>query len=143
VMASVTVRYIVDDVAVATAFYCRQLDFQVVMNPAPTFAMLERGELRLVLSAPSSQGGGQTMPDGTTPKPGGWNRFLIEVHDIADRVKLLQQQGVTFRNDIVVGIGGKQVLVEDPSGNLVELFEPTLPEARLKQSSGAAATWVA
>jgi catechol 2,3-dioxygenase-like lactoylglutathione lyase family enzyme len=130
-MASVSVRYIVDDVTVAIAFYCGQLDFHEVMRPAPTFAMLDRGELRLVLSAPSGQGGGgQAMPDGTKPQPGGWNRFLIEVPDIAERVQVLKQQGVHFRNDIVVGVGGKQILLEDPSGNPVELFEPNIPEAR-------------
>jgi len=131
-MASVSVRYIVDDVAAAIAFYCGQLDFHQVMHPAPTFAMLDRGELRLVLSAPSSQGGGgQAMPDGTKPEPGGWNRFVIEVDDIADRVQLLRQRGVHFRNEIVEGVGGKQILLEDPAGNPIELFEPSIPEARL------------
>jgi catechol 2,3-dioxygenase-like lactoylglutathione lyase family enzyme len=114
VMASVSVRYIVDDVAAAIAFYCDELDFHQVMHPAPTFAMLDRGELRLVLSAPSGQGGGgQAMPDGTKPQPGGWNRFLIEVADIADRVQLLRQNGVHFRNEIIDGVGGKQILLED------------------------------
>jgi catechol 2,3-dioxygenase-like lactoylglutathione lyase family enzyme len=132
VMASVSVRYIVDDVAAAIAFYCDQLDFHQVMHPAPTFAMLDRGELRLVLSAPSSQGGGgQAMPDGTQPEPGGWNRFVIEVDDIADRVQLLRQRGVHFRNEIVEGVGGKQILLEDPAGNPIELFEPNIPDARL------------
>ena len=108
-MASVSVRYIVDDVAAAIAFYCGQLDFHQVMHPAPTFAMLDRGELRLVLSAPSSQGGGgQAMPDGTKPEPGGWNRFVIEVDDIADRVQLLRQRGVHFRNEIVEGLAGSR-----------------------------------
>ena len=131
-MASVSIRYIVDDVAAAIEFYCGQLDFHEVMHPAPTFAMLERGELRLVLSAPSGQGGGgQAMPDGTKPEPGGWNRFLIEVPDIADRVERLRQHGVHFHNDIVDGVGGRQILLEDPSGNPVELFEPLLPEAKL------------
>jgi catechol 2,3-dioxygenase-like lactoylglutathione lyase family enzyme len=131
-MASVSVRYIVDDVAAAIAFYCEQLDFHQVMHPAPTFAMLDRGELRLVLSAPSSRGGGgQAMPDGTKPEPGGWNRFIVEVDDIADRVQLLRQRGVRFRNEIVEGVGGKQILLEDPSGNPIELFQPTIPEARL------------
>ena len=134
VMASVSVRYIVDDVEAAIAFYCGELDFHQVMHPAATFAMLDRGELRLVLSAPSGRGGGgQAMPDGTEPVPGGWNRFLIEVADITDRVRLLRQHGVHFRNDIVDGVGGKQILLEDPSGNPVELFEPTIPEARLAQ----------
>ena len=131
-MASVSIRYIVDDVAAAIAFYCGQLDFQEVMHPAPTFAMLERGELRLVLSAPSGEGGGgQVMPDGTKPEPGGWNRFLIEVSDLPSWVDRLRQRGVHFRNDIVDGVGGRQILLEDPSGNPVELFEPRIPEARL------------
>ena len=131
-MASVSVRYIVDDVAAAITFYCEQLDFHEVMHPAPTFAMLDRGELRLVLSAPSSQGGGgQAMPDGTKPEPGGWNRFIIEVADLADRVQVLRDRGVHFRNDIVDGVGGKQILLEDPAGNPIELFEPGIPEARL------------
>jgi catechol 2,3-dioxygenase-like lactoylglutathione lyase family enzyme len=134
VMASVSVRYIVDDVEAAIAFYCGELDFYQVMHPAPTFAMLDRGELRLVLSAPSGRGGGgQAMPDGTEPVPGGWNRFLIEVADITDRVQLLRQHGVHFRNEIVDGVGGKQILLEDPSGNPVELFQPSIPEARLAE----------
>jgi catechol 2,3-dioxygenase-like lactoylglutathione lyase family enzyme len=132
VMASVSVRYIVDDVAAAIAFYCGELDFQQIMHPAPTFAMLERGPLRLVLSAPSGLGGGgQAMPDGTKPEPGGWNRFLIEVDDLADRVRSLREHGVHFRNDIVDGVGGKQILIEDPAGNAIELFQPTVAEARL------------
>jgi catechol 2,3-dioxygenase-like lactoylglutathione lyase family enzyme len=131
-MASVSVRYIVDDVDAAIAFYCQQLGFQEDMHPAPTFAMLSRGELRLVLSAPSPQGGGgQSMPDGTTPRPGGWNRFSLEVTDLAGTVEALREHGVHFRNDIVTGVGGKQVLIDDPSGNPVELFEPTIDEARL------------
>jgi catechol 2,3-dioxygenase-like lactoylglutathione lyase family enzyme len=131
-MASISVRYIVDNVAAAIAFYCEQLDFHLVMHPAPTFAMLDRDELRLVLTAPSSQGGGgQAMPDGTKPEPGGWNRSVIEVTDLADRVELLRQHGVHFRNDIVVGVGGKQILLEDPACNPIELFEPTIREARL------------
>ena len=131
-MATVSIRYIVDDVDAAIAFYCRYLDFHEQMHPAPTFAMLSRGDLRLVLSAPSGQGGGgQSMPDGTKPQPGGWNRFSLEVADLDGIVEVLRQEGVHFRNDIVTGVGGKQVLIEDPSGNPVELFEPSLPEARL------------
>ena len=131
-MATVSVRYIVDDVDAAIAFYCRYLDFHEQMHPAPTFAMLSRGDLRLVLSAPSGQGGGgQSMPDGTKPQPGGWNRFSLEVSDLDGIVEVLRKEGVHFRNDIVTGVGGKQVLIEDPSGNPVELFEPSLPEARL------------
>ena len=131
-MATVSVRYIVNDVDAAIDFYCKQLGFHEDMHPAPTFAMLSRGDLRLVLSAPSSEGGGgQTMPDGTQPEPGGWNRFSLEVSDLAGTVRELRNAGVHFRNDIVTGVGGKQVLVDDPSGNPVELFEPGLPAARL------------
>jgi catechol 2,3-dioxygenase-like lactoylglutathione lyase family enzyme len=131
-MATVSVRYIVDDVDAAIAFYCQNLDFTEVMHPAPAFAMLSRGDLRLVLSAPGGQaGGGQAMPDGTLPRPGGWNRFAIEVADLAGTVERLRGSGVRFRNEIVTGIGGNQIIAEDPSGNPVELFEPTRPEARL------------
>jgi len=106
------------------------------MHPAPAFAMLSRGDLRLVLSAPNPVGGGgQSMPDGTKPEPGGWNRFAIEVSDLEALVETLRTAGVHFRNEIVTGVGGKQILVEDPSGNLIELFQPTLPEARLNSSS--------
>ncbi|MCL2585864.1 MAG: VOC family protein [Streptosporangiales bacterium] len=131
-MASVSVRYIVHDVDAAIAFYRDHLGFTEVMHPAPAFAMLERDDLRLVLSAPGGgPGGGQAMPDGSVPAPGGWNRFSIEVGDLRAAVESLRAAGVRFRNDIVEGVGGRQVLVEDPSGNPVELFEPTRPEARL------------
>jgi catechol 2,3-dioxygenase-like lactoylglutathione lyase family enzyme len=129
-MATVTVRYIVDDVDAAIAFYCRHLGFTEVMHPAPAFAMLARDDLRLLLSAPSGQGGGgQVLPDGTRPAPGGWNRFSLEVPDLEAVVAPLRAAGVRFRTDVIVGIGGNQVLVEDPSGNPVELFQPTRPEA--------------
>lgn len=131
-MATVSVRYIVDDVDAAIAFYVDRLGFVEVMHPAPTFAMLTRGDLRLTLSAPSAQGGGgQAMPDGTVPAPGGWNRFVLEVDDLESFVAELRAAGVRFRNDIVTGVGGKQILAEDPSGNPVELFEPLRDEARL------------
>jgi len=131
-MATVSVRYIVNDVDAAIGFYCEHLGFKEVMHPAPTFAMLERGDLRLVLSAPSGQGGGgQAMPDGTMPEPGGWNRFSLEVADLAALVETLRAAGAHFRNDIVDGVGGKQILLDDPSGNPVELFEPTIPDAKL------------
>jgi catechol 2,3-dioxygenase-like lactoylglutathione lyase family enzyme len=134
-MATVSVRYIVDDVDKAITFYCDLLDFQIVMRPAPTFAMLAHGDLRLVLSAAGGgPGGGQAMPDGRMPEPGGWNRFSLEVADLAATVEQLRTKGARFRNDIVTGVGGKQILLEDPSGNPVELFEPTLPEARLERS---------
>jgi catechol 2,3-dioxygenase-like lactoylglutathione lyase family enzyme len=131
-MATVSVRYIVDDVDAAIAFYCEHLGFAEVMHPAPTFAMLSRGDLRLVLSAPSGAGGGgQAMPDGTKPQPGGWNRFMLEVTDLVAVVDGLRTAGTDFRNEIVTGVGGKQILLNDPSGNPVELFEPTLTEASL------------
>jgi catechol 2,3-dioxygenase-like lactoylglutathione lyase family enzyme len=134
-MASVSVRYIVDDVDTAIAFYCGRLGFEEVMHPAATFAMLARGDLRLVLSAPGGgPGGGAAMADGTMPAPGGWNRFMIEVDDLAALVEQLRAQGTHFRNEIVTGVGGNQVLLEDPSGNPVELFQPTRPEASLPGS---------
>lgn len=131
-MAAVQVRYIVSDVDAAIAFYCQQLGFKEIMHPAPAFAMLERGELRLVLSKPNpSAGGGQPMPDGTEQQPGGWNRFTIEVTDLAATVDRLRKAGARFRNEIVTGVGGKQIMLEDPSGNPIELFEPLRPEAWL------------
>lgn len=131
-MATVQVRYIVNDVDAAVAFYTNLLGFKLEMRPAPPFAMLSRGDLRLVLSAPNPQGGGgQAMPDGRVPEPGGWNRFAIEVADLAEFVEALRKSGAHFRNEIVTGVGGKQILVDDPSGNPVELFQPTIREARL------------
>jgi catechol 2,3-dioxygenase-like lactoylglutathione lyase family enzyme len=134
-MATVSVRYIVTDVDAALDFYCRRLGFREEMHPAPTFAMLSRGDLRLVLSAPGGgPGGGQAMPDGAVPQPGGWNRFQLELADLEATVDELRRQGTHFRNDIVSGVGGKQVLIEDPSGNPVELFEPTRADARLSSA---------
>jgi|SRR5579884_2033034 len=135
-MATVQVRYIVDDVDAAIAFYCQHLGFTEVMHPAPVFAMLARGDLRLVLSAPGGQtvGGGSTLPDGRAPQPGGWNRFAIEVDDLGRMVERLRGAGVRFRSELIQGTGGNQALVEDPSGNLVELFQPLRPEARLGAS---------
>jgi catechol 2,3-dioxygenase-like lactoylglutathione lyase family enzyme len=134
-MARVSVRYIVDDVDTAIGFYCGQLGFHEDMHPAPSFAMLSRGDLRLVLSAPGGgPGGGQAMPDGTVPTPGGWNRFQLEVQDLDETVARLREHGARFRNEIVDGVGGRQILVEDPAGNPVELFQPTIDEARLSQT---------
>jgi catechol 2,3-dioxygenase-like lactoylglutathione lyase family enzyme len=131
-MPSVSVRYIVDDVDRAIDFYTGHLGFEEVMHPAPTFAMLHRGELRFVLSAPGGgPGGGAAMPDGSVPAPGGWNRIQIEVDDLDGTVARLRDAGARFRNEIVEGVGGRQVIVEDPAGNPVELFQPTIDEARL------------
>ncbi len=123
-MSMVSVRYIVTDVDAAGEFYTTLLGFEVRMRPAPGFAAMERGGLRLLLNAPGAGGTGQAMPDGRLPEPGGWNRFQVEVDDLSATVDRLRAQGARFRNEIVVGNGGKQVLVEDPSGNPVELFEP-------------------
>jgi catechol 2,3-dioxygenase-like lactoylglutathione lyase family enzyme len=113
-MASVSVRYIVDDVAAALAFYCDELDFHRVMHPASTFAMLDRGELRLVLSAPSGQGGGgQAIPDGAQPNQADGTDSSSKSPDIADRIQLLPQIGVHFRNEIIDGVGGKQIILDD------------------------------
>jgi len=132
-MAKVSVRYIVDDVDAAIDFYCRQLGFHEDMHAAPTFAMLSRGDLRLVLSAPGGgPGGGHAMPDGTMPQPGGWNRFQLEVDDIEATVDRLREHGARFRNEIITGVGGKQILVEDPAGNPIELFQPIIDEAKLR-----------
>jgi catechol 2,3-dioxygenase-like lactoylglutathione lyase family enzyme len=134
-VATVSVRYIVHNVDAAITFYCRHLGFREQMHPAPTFAMLTRGNLRLLLSAPGGgAGGGQAMPDGTLPTPGGWNRFAIEVADLTETVTTLRAAGVHLRSAPITGVGGKQVVIDDPSGNPVELFEPTRAEARLNDS---------
>ena len=123
-MATVSVRYIVDDVDAAIYFYTRHLGFDVELNPAPGFAVLSRGDLRLLLNAPGAGGAGQAMPDGRRPEPGGWNRIQLEVRDLAGEVERMRDAGARFRNEIVSGRGGKQILLEDPSGNPIELFEP-------------------
>jgi catechol 2,3-dioxygenase-like lactoylglutathione lyase family enzyme len=135
-MTTVSVRYIVNDVSDAIEFYTANLGFDVQMHPNDLFAMLTRGDLRLVLVKPTGPagppGGGAPMPDGTRQEPGGWNRFSVEVTDLAATVEDLRKHGARFRNDIVTGTGGKQILIEDPSGNPVELFEPVLREAKLE-----------
>lgn len=123
-MGSVTVRYIVKDVDAAIRFYTENLDFEVVMRPAPGFAALKRGALRLLLNVPGAGGAGASMPDGAAPEPGGWNRFQIEVEDLVAAVEKLRNNGAHFRNEIVQGNGGKQILLEDPAGNPIELLEP-------------------
>jgi len=119
----VSVRYMVDDVDTAIDFYTQHLGFTLRMSAAPAFADVVRGKLRLLLSGPTSSAG-RPMPDGTQPAPGGWNRIHLIVSDIAAEVDQLRAAGLTFRNDIVAGPGGQQILLEDPSGNVVELFQP-------------------
>ena len=134
-MSTVSVRYIVDDVEAAIAFYSANLGFEVQMHPDPAFAMLTRGDLRLVLVSPvpveHPGGGSRPMPDGTPQEPGGWNRFMVEVDDLVHTVDELRERGARFRNEIVTGVGGKQILLEDPAGNPVELFQPLRAEASM------------
>jgi catechol 2,3-dioxygenase-like lactoylglutathione lyase family enzyme len=118
-----TVRYLVHDVDAAVAFYTGALGFEVKQQFGPAMAILTRGELTLWAAGPMASAA-RPMPDGRKPEPGGWNRFVIEVEDLASFVATLRQKGVAFRNEIVEGPGGKQILCEDPSGNVVELFEP-------------------
>ena len=121
--AFVNVRYMVDDVEAAIAWYTQHLGFEVISSAAPAFADVKRGSLRLLLSGPKSSAG-RPMPDGEQPKPGGWNRIHLLVDDLAAEVARLRAAGVRFRNDVVTGPGGAQILVQDPSGNFVELFQP-------------------
>lgn len=124
-MPTVWVRYIVNDVDAAVAFYSGRLGFIVDARPGPGFAALSQGDLQLLLSAPSGRGGAaQPASDGRTPEPGGWNRLQLRVTDLAKRVQELRAAGVQFRSEIVTGNGGQQILVDDPSGNPIELFEP-------------------
>ena len=119
----VSVRYMVDDVDQAIDFYTSQLGFELGHNASPAFAEVIRGKLRLLLAGPTSSAG-RPMPDGRKPEPGGWNRIHLVVDDIAAEVDRLRAEGLHFRNDIVHGPGGQQILVEDPSGNPIELFQP-------------------
>jgi len=124
-MAQASVRYIVDDVDAAVRFYADQLSFAVDAQPGPGFAILSNEGLRLLLSSPGGPGGAaQAMPDGRVPEPGGWNRIQLEVDDLEALVERLRSAGASFRNDIVTGRGGKQILLDDPAGNPIELFEP-------------------
>jgi catechol 2,3-dioxygenase-like lactoylglutathione lyase family enzyme len=123
-MSKINVRYIVNDVDAAIPFYTDMLGFKVEMHPAPGFASLSRGDLQLLLNRPGAGGAGQAMPDGQRPTPGGWNRVQLEVEDLEAMVQKLKGAGARFRNEIVTGNGGKQILVEDPSGNAIELFQP-------------------
>ena len=123
-MATVSVRYITDDVDAAVDFYVERLGFDVQMGPGTGFAMLSRGDLRLLLNQPGAGGAGQPMPDGRRPEPGGWNRIQIEVPNLEREVEVLREAGASFRSDIITGRGGSQILLEDPSGNPIELFQP-------------------
>jgi catechol 2,3-dioxygenase-like lactoylglutathione lyase family enzyme len=124
-MTEISVRYIVDDVDAAVQFYTTQLRFDVAMRPGPGFAMLRRDELRLLLNSPGGGGGaGETLSDGSRPAPGGWNRIQLEINDLDDAVAKLAGAGVPLRGDVITGRGGRQALISDPAGNLVELFEP-------------------
>jgi len=124
-MSGATVRYFVLDLDESVSFYRDLLEFEVELRPSPFFAMLYRGDLRLLLSVPGGgPGGGAPMPDGTTPAPGGWNRFAIQVTDLDATVRGLASKGAQFRNEIVSGTGVRQILLADPSGNLVELYQP-------------------
>ena len=120
---TVNVRYMVDDVEAAVDWYTRHLGFTLISNHAPAFADVKRGSLRLLLSGPTSSAG-RPMPDGERPGPGGWNRIHLIVDDLAAEVARLRAAGLKFRNDVVTGPGGSQILLMDPSGNLVELFQP-------------------
>jgi len=124
-MDVVSVRYIVDDVAAAAAFYSGHLGFDVEIDAAPGFAALSRGALRLLVNATGGPGGAsQAMPDGQVPEPGGWNRIQLTVADLPAEAERLRSAGLRFRSDIITGRGGAQILIEDPAGNLVELFQP-------------------
>ena len=132
------VRYIVDDVAAAIDFYTAQLGFKLEMHPAPPFAEISRGELHIYLTQPSSFGGGAPMPSGEAQKSGGWNRIHLVVEDLDAAVVKLKAAGSRFRNETVQGVGGKQILLQDPSGNLIELFEPNRAAYRAPGSAGKA-----
>jgi catechol 2,3-dioxygenase-like lactoylglutathione lyase family enzyme len=123
-MATVSVRYITDDVDAAVTFYVERLAFHVDREPGPGFAMLSRGDLRLLLNQPGAGGAGQPTPDGRRPEPGGWNRIQLEIADLEREVASLRAAGASFRGEIVVGRGGSQMLLEDPAGNPIELFQP-------------------
>lgn len=132
------VRYIVDDVKSAIEFYTAQLGFKLEMHPAPSFAEISRGDLHIYLTQPSQFGGGAPMPSGERQQPGGWNRIHLVVEDLDSVVATLKASGNRFRNDIVQGVGGKQTLLQDPSGNLIELFQPNRAEYRAPGSGGKA-----
>lgn len=121
---TISVRYIVNDIEACVTFYTQLLEFEVVMNTPGGFAMLSKGNLRLLLNQPGAGGAGQSMPDGTVPAPGGWNRIQLQTMDIESAIHQLKNKKARFRNELVMGNGGKQILLLDPSENLIELVEP-------------------
>jgi catechol 2,3-dioxygenase-like lactoylglutathione lyase family enzyme len=122
-MEKFSIRYIVVNVEEAIAFYVEKLGFEVDMHPAPSFAALSKGSMQLFINQPGTGGAGQALPDGSVPAPGGWNRFRLEVHDLPAKVRDLKNAGCSFRGETIIGRGGSQALLQDPSGNLIELFE--------------------
>jgi catechol 2,3-dioxygenase-like lactoylglutathione lyase family enzyme len=132
------VRYIVDDVSAAIEFYTKQLGFKLEMHPAPPFAEISRGDLHIYLTQPFQMGGGAPMPSGEQQKPGGWNRVHLVVEDLDTTITTLKAAGNRFRNELVQGVGGKQILLEDPSGNLIELFQPNTTNYRAPGSGSEA-----
>lgn len=128
------VRYIVNDVGAAIEFYTKNLGFKLEMHPAPPFAEISRGDLHLYLTQPSGMGGGSSMPSGEQQKPGGWNRIHLIVEDLDSKIASLRASGCHFRNNVIQGVGGKQILLEDSSGNLIELFQPNTAEYRAPAS---------
>jgi catechol 2,3-dioxygenase-like lactoylglutathione lyase family enzyme len=132
------VRYIVDDVSAAIEFYTKQLGFKLEMHPAPPFAEISRGDLHIYLTQPFQMGGGAPMPSGEQQKPGGWNRVHLVVEDLDTTITALKTAGNRFRNELVQGVGGKQILLEDPSGNLIELFQPNTTNYRAPGSGSEA-----
>jgi len=135
------VRYIVNDVSAAIDFYTRNLGFKLEMHPAPPFAEISRGDMHVYLTQPSQGGGGGApMPSGEQQSPGGWNRIHLVIEDLDGTIVRLKSQGCRFRSEVIQGVGGKQILLEDPSGNLIELFEPNTSEYRAPSSGSGAAS---
>ena len=133
-------RYIVDNVGAAIDFYTKHLGFKVEMHPAPPFAEISHGDVHIYLTQPFHMGGGAPMPSGEQQKPGGWNRIHLIVENLDGEIARLKSAGCRFRNEVVQGVGGRQILLEDPSGNLVELFQPNTPEYRAPGSGSKASS---
>jgi predicted enzyme related to lactoylglutathione lyase len=129
-------RYIVNDVNTAIEFYTKQLGFKLEMHPAPPFAEVSLGDMHIYLTQPFPRGGGAPMPSGEQQTPGGWNRIHLVVEDLEATIGKLSRTGCRFRNQVVQGVGGKQILLEDPSGNLIELFQPNTADYRAPGAGG-------